>query len=66
LQKKENGSPEPIIKIRASLNKIPTDVDNELELVIFLARKRPGTRPKATDYRQQTLYQNPKLALQEQ
>jgi UTP-glucose-1-phosphate uridylyltransferase len=40
LEKIDNGSPEPVITIRASLNKISADFDQEYELVMFLAKRR--------------------------
>ena len=40
MEKNGNGSGEPIISIRASLKKIVPDVDKDLELVIFIAKRK--------------------------
>jgi hypothetical protein len=49
LEKRENGSGEPIITIRASLNKIVADFDKEWELVMFLAEKKKTRFKKFTE-----------------
>ena len=51
MEKNGNGSGEPLVTIRASLNKIASDLE-DLELVIFLARKK---RRRMLDARQETL-----------
>ena len=51
MEKITNGSGEPQVTVRASLNKIASDLE-DLELVIFLARKK---RRRMLDARQETL-----------
>jgi hypothetical protein len=55
LQKITNGSGEPPVTIRASLNKIASDLGEDSELVIFLARKK---RRRMLDVGQETLERN--------
>lgn len=52
MEKNGNGSCEPLVTIRASLNKIASDFGEDLELVIFLARKK---RRRMLDACQETL-----------
>jgi hypothetical protein len=49
LEKRDNGSGEPVITIRASLNKIVADFDKEWELVMFLAEKKKTRSKKFTE-----------------
>ena len=47
MEKITNGSGEPIITIRASLKKLATNIDKDLELVVFVAEKKKIHKPDA-------------------